>query len=116
MFAGKGGEGISRHGLQQAWRKAARTLGTEQFHLHDVRHAGLTLAAQTGAATRELMARAGHRTSAAAMTYQHVAEERTHCSRTRWMPSQAVRSQRLVARGGAAALRGAASGGVENPT
>ena len=56
--------------------EGAQAAGHPQFHVHDVRHAGLTLAAQAGATTRELMARAGHRTTAAAMTYQHVAEER----------------------------------------
>ena len=44
--------------------------------MHDVRHAGLTAAAQVGATTRELMARAGHRTARAALIYQHAAEER----------------------------------------
>lgn len=44
--------------------------------MHDVRHAGLTMAAQGGATTRELMARAGHSTPRAALIYQHAAEER----------------------------------------
>lgn len=47
-----------------------------QFHPHDVRHAGLTMAAQNGATTRDLMARAGHRTARASLIYQHTAEER----------------------------------------
>lgn len=41
-----------------------------------MRHAGLTMAAQGGATTRELMARAGHSTARAALIYQHAAEER----------------------------------------
>lgn len=76
MFTGRKGKAITRGALQNAWRKAAAKVGASQFHVHDVRHAGLTLAAQSGATTRELMARAGHRTAAAAMTYQHVATER----------------------------------------
>jgi integrase len=72
-----GRSSLTRNATQQAWRKATKALGLDQFHVHDVRHAGLTLAAQAGATTRELMARAGHRTTAAAMTYQHVAEERS---------------------------------------
>lgn len=77
MFTRADGSPLTRSGIQQAWGKARAVAGHPQFHVHDVRHAGLTLAAQAGATTRELMARAGHRTTAAAMTYQHVAEERT---------------------------------------
>ncbi|WP_194385235.1 site-specific integrase [Microbacterium luteum] len=76
MFTRPDGEALTHSGIQQAWAKARKAAGHPQFHVHDVRHAGLTLAAQAGATTRELMARAGHRTTAAAMTYQHVAEER----------------------------------------
>ncbi len=45
--------------------------------MHDLRHASLTAAAQAGGTTRELMARAGHRTARAALIYQHAAEERS---------------------------------------
>jgi len=69
-------EPLTRSQVQTAWRTATKRLGLQQFHLHDVRHSSLTTAAQAGATTRELMARAGHRTTAAAMVYQHVAEER----------------------------------------
>lgn len=77
MFGRPDGTGITSHGLGQAWRKAARSVGLAQFHVHDVRHAGLTAAAQVGATTRELMARAGHKTARAALIYQHAAEERS---------------------------------------
>lgn len=43
--------------LGQARRKAGRSIGLEQFHVHDVRHAGLTMAAQGGATTRGPIAR-----------------------------------------------------------
>ncbi len=45
-------------------------------HFHDLRHAGLTLSAQTGATLAEVMRRAGHSSSAAAMRYQHAADQR----------------------------------------
>lgn len=78
IFIDRTGESSLRpNAVQQAWRKATKALGLSQFHVHDVRHASLTVAAQAGATTRELMARAGHRTTAAAMVYQHVAEERS---------------------------------------
>lgn len=76
MFPRSDGEAITGNALGQAWRKAARSIGLGKFHVHDVRHAGLTMAAQGGATTRELMARAGHSTARAALIYQHAAEER----------------------------------------
>src|SRR3954452_12112628 len=44
--------------------------------LHDLRHAALALAAQSGATLAEVMRRAGHSSSRAAMIYQHAAERR----------------------------------------
>ncbi|MGQ0825115.1 MAG: hypothetical protein ACT4OX_08855 [Actinomycetota bacterium] len=44
--------------------------------MHDLRHAGATLAAQAGATTRELMARLGHSSPRAALRYQHASAER----------------------------------------
>lgn len=41
------------------------------LHFHDLRHTGNTLAAQTGASLRDLMARMGHDGSRAAMICQH---------------------------------------------
>ena len=48
----------------------------DTFHFHDLRHTGNTLAAGTGASTRELMARMGHASARAALIYQHASEER----------------------------------------
>lgn len=76
LFPRADGQAITGNALGHAWRKAARGVGLGQFHVHDLRHAGLTLAAQAGGTTRELMARAGHRTARAALIYQHAAEER----------------------------------------
>ncbi|MBO0880604.1 MAG: site-specific integrase [Mycobacterium sp.] len=41
------------------------------MHLHDLRHTGNTRAAATGASLRDLMARMGHDSAAAAIIYQH---------------------------------------------
>jgi hypothetical protein len=41
------------------------------LHLHDLRHTGNTLAAQSGASLRDLMTRMGHDSPAAALIYQH---------------------------------------------
>lgn len=48
----------------------------DELHLHDLRHYGATLAAQAGATTKELMARLGHASPAAALRYQHATAER----------------------------------------
>ncbi len=62
--------------LQRAWTRARTVVGRPEVHLHDLRHAGLTWAATTGATIRELMARGGHASPAAAMRYQHAASDR----------------------------------------
>ena len=62
--------------LQACFDEARRATGLPQFTLHDLRHEGGTMAAWTGATTRELMARLGHSTQDAALRYQHAAQAR----------------------------------------
>jgi integrase len=62
--------------LGLAWDKARRAVGRPDLHLHDLRHTGLTWSAATGASVAELMRRAGHKSPAAAMRYQHATEDR----------------------------------------
>lgn len=50
--------------------------GKADLTLHDLRHTGAVLAALTGATLKELMERLGHSTPAAAMRYQHAANDR----------------------------------------
>ncbi|KQX68825.1 site-specific integrase [Angustibacter sp. Root456] len=76
MFTHPSGLPLARHHIGLAWRKARAEVGLPTVHFHDFRHAGLTYAAQAGATLKELQARAGHRTVAASMVYQHVAESR----------------------------------------
>lgn len=76
LFTTPVGVPLSRTMVQRAWRKATRELELTGYHVHDVRHLGLTLAAQGGATVAELMQPAGHSTTAAAMAYQHAAEDR----------------------------------------
>jgi hypothetical protein len=54
--------------------RAAGIIG--DFHFHDLRHTGNTLAAASGASTRELMHRMGHSSMRAALIYQHATSER----------------------------------------
>jgi integrase len=76
VFMGITGVPLTANVLQVAWQRARRSVGREDLRLHDLRHTGLTLAAATGATTVELMHRAGHSSSVAAMRYQHATKER----------------------------------------
>jgi len=57
------------------WKAAVARIGQPDLHFHDLRHTGNTLAAQTGASTRDLMARMGHDSTRAALIYQHATSE-----------------------------------------
>ena len=50
---------------------ATTRIGQPGLHSHDLRHTGNTLTARTGASLRDLMARMGHDSSAAALICQH---------------------------------------------
>ena len=76
VFVGERGGPLHRATLQLAWTDARRATAMTHITLHDLRHAGATLAAWTGASTRELMARLGHSTPRAALRYQHAAQHR----------------------------------------
>jgi integrase len=67
---------LRRSHVADRWEQAREAAGLEKFHFHDLRHAGLTIVAQGGATTKEIMARGGHKTARAAMIYQHAAAER----------------------------------------
>ena len=68
---------VRRKPLRTAWDNARTKVGrTDGLRFHDLRHSSLTWAAAEGATTDELMHRAGHRSSAAAMKYQHATVER----------------------------------------
>lgn len=61
--------------LRTAWDNARAKVGVP-YRLHDLRHAGLTWTATTGATLPELMHRAGHKSPTAALRYQHATRER----------------------------------------
>jgi integrase len=56
-----------------AWPQAVTAIGAPGLHFHDLRHAGNTFAAASGAGLRDLMARMGHDSERAAIIYQHEA-------------------------------------------
>ncbi|MFF2506189.1 tyrosine-type recombinase/integrase [Streptomyces sp. NPDC058067] len=76
VFVGAKGATPRRNHFNKLWRKACADAGIKGLHFHDLRHTGNTLAASTGASTRELMARMGHSTTRAALIYQHASAER----------------------------------------
>ncbi|MFJ2722443.1 tyrosine-type recombinase/integrase [Streptomyces sp. NPDC087437] len=76
VFVGAKGATPRRNHFNRVWRKACSQVGIKGLHFHDLRHTGNTLAAATGASTRELMARMGHSTARAALIYQHASADR----------------------------------------
>jgi integrase len=76
VFTGLAGGAMSRTHWYKSFDRARRAVGVPELHPHDLRHAAATLYAQQGATTREIMARLGHRSRAAADRYQHAAARR----------------------------------------
>ena len=62
--------------FHRIWDQARTEVGLPELHLHDLRHTGNTLAAETGATLKELMARMGHASTRAAVIYLHAREVR----------------------------------------
>ncbi|GAA5176921.1 site-specific integrase [Rugosimonospora acidiphila] len=77
VFTGPTGAQIWRGNFNKLvhWPEAVAAVGVPGLHFHDLRHTGNTLAAQTGASTRDLMARMGHDSAQAALIYQHATTE-----------------------------------------
>ncbi|KAF4405983.1 tyrosine-type recombinase/integrase [Streptomyces lycii] len=76
VFLGAKGAIPRRNHFNRLWHKACAEAGITGLRFHDLRHTGNTLAASTGASTRELMSRMGHSTARAALIYQHASAER----------------------------------------
>jgi len=76
VFPNSKGEPIKRSSFRSVWLLARKKAGLPNLRFHDLRHTGNTLAAATGASTRELMARMGHSSMRAALIYQHATNDR----------------------------------------
>lgn len=74
LFTGLKGGRIQRSRIQAEWIKARKVAGLERFHVHDLRHSSLTLAAQASGEVREVQSRGEHSTTAPALRYQHAVE------------------------------------------
>lgn len=76
LFGTATGNYLARSNWNQTFRRAAEAAQLPPVRPHELRHTGATLAAGTGATTKELMRRMGHASPAAALIYQHAADER----------------------------------------
>ena len=76
MIPGPRADRLTRSTLQRAWVAACEAAGYENFHIHDLRHIGLSLVAAAGMPMRDVMARGGHASIEAAMRYQHTDSDR----------------------------------------
>lgn len=76
MFGTASGQYLQRHNFGATFGRAVQRCGLPPTRVHWLRHTGATLAASTGASTKELMHRLGHSSPAAALVYQHAASER----------------------------------------
>lgn len=76
LVVGTKGQSVRRASFYTAWQRATAACSLSGLRFHDLRHTGATLAATAGATTRELMARLGHASPAAALRYQHATAER----------------------------------------
>lgn len=77
VFVGAKGGRLRRANFRKLWLHAVQLAGLDAgFRFHDLRHTGNTLAAATGASTKELMSRMGHASPRAALIYQHATSDR----------------------------------------
>jgi integrase len=77
LFMGPKKATPKRQNFNRVWKRAlAKSGANPDLHLHDLRHTGGTLTAQTGATLKEIMSRIGHSSTRAAMIYQHATDER----------------------------------------
>lgn len=76
LFSTSSGGYLARSNWNSTFRRAADAIGLPAVRPHELRHTGATLAAATGATTKELMRRLGHSSPAAALLYQHAGDDR----------------------------------------
>ncbi|MGI8792332.1 MAG: site-specific integrase [Acidimicrobiales bacterium] len=76
LFPGVRGGPLRLCVWQREWTRTRVALGLKSVHLHDLRHVAGTMAAATGAGTKELMHRLGHASPRAALRYQHATAKR----------------------------------------
>jgi integrase len=77
VFLSARGKHLARSSFRRlVWLPAVQKVGLDGLRVHDLRHTAATLAAATGATTKELMERMGHTSPNVALRYQHVMADR----------------------------------------
>jgi integrase len=76
VFVGRDGRPMRGDAVGQAFDRARHKAGIPGFRFHDLRHTGQTMAAATGATTKDLMRRLGHASPAASYRYPHAVDGR----------------------------------------
>ena len=77
VFTSEDGQPIDRNNFRKRiWLPIVSTVGLDDLRFHDLRHTAGTLAARTGATTKELMVRLGHSSPNASLVYQHASADR----------------------------------------
>ena len=77
VFTGGGGGPLRQSNFHNRhWGSALEEAGIDALRFHDLRHVAGTLATVSGATIREVQARLGHASPAAAYRYQHVLDSR----------------------------------------
>ena len=76
LFSNINGAPLRRATFYTVWSRAMKQVGISGLRFHDLRHTGNTLAAMTGASTKELMSRMGQSSPRAALIYQHATQAR----------------------------------------
>jgi integrase len=76
LFSNINGAPLRRATFYTVWSRAMKEVGVSGLRFHDLRHTGNTLAAMTGASTKELMSRMGQSSPRAALIYQHATQAR----------------------------------------
>ena len=74
VFGTSTGRPLAAGSRSMMFARARHAIGRDDLTWHDQRHAAMTFVASTGATLPELMERAGHASSRAALHYQHAAD------------------------------------------
>ena len=75
MFPSPEGRPYSRVHVGRVWRKAARAAGLQDFHFHDLRHHGATMALNAGYSAPIVMALGGWKTERMMRRYAAVTDK-----------------------------------------
>ncbi len=74
LFRGERAARMPRRSLQNAWNAGVSAAGFENFHVHDIRHIGLSLVAEAGASEKVVQQRAGHSSATSTRRYMHTSQ------------------------------------------